>query len=183
MRKTHTALLVMAALVVAAFAAPAAASADYWTEEGHPLEETVEFSMSSGAFTREGPVFGMKCGAVNAQVRIGEAVSEMPTISFTKCEGTGAMAGIKMTATPEGLPWAVQPKALSGKVIINTGTLQVKRNDTGAGVGGVSGSSYWELTPNSPEAISSFKLLGSTVWGMTDKATFSVSPAGQYGFE
>jgi hypothetical protein len=183
MKKTHTALLVMAALVVAAFAAPAAASADYWTEEGAPLEETSEFTMSSGAFTREGPVFGMKCGAVSAQVRVGEAVSDMPAISFSKCEGTGAMAGIKMTATPEGLPWAVQPKAQTGKVIVNTGILQVKRNDTGAPVGGVSGSSYWELTPDHTEAISSFKLLGSTVWGMTDKASFSVSPAGRYGFE
>ena len=171
-------------------ACSASSASAVWTQEGAPLEETVELSLDGswgGNLAAAG--YGWQCDKVTGDLILEAETdsADLSNLSFAKCYGRGALSGLLLDVIPAELPWALESK---GGVLNSLGTYNftiVYKNAFNEPIGKSSSCSMdWTLTPDNQGAISEF--VGShnsecEGQPFASSSQFSVSPAGSYGWE
>lgn len=205
-------LLALAALSVAAFAAPGIAAAEEWTkngtelgaatapvfsDEGFPVEEGADTIALQGNVGFESEYGGSEC-TWNAAAKLGAKsslgwVTEV-SIDPESCKFFGGLSHCKATsATVNELPWGLVAGSTTMDASVDL-TLKLTGNFFCLW-SEVTYSDWYHLTPDNPKAINSltpggellatFKRKNGTIDEAmaTASGELNVSPAGRYGME
>jgi hypothetical protein len=187
-------LLAALAVMAAAFAVPAVASASNWKDKGVALTE-MRTIPGSGKASFTGSLGGVSCGTITGEITLepgstGTIPKFSPTLS--SCVGTGGLSGCTVTGiTVKNLPWGLHDEATYGTAG-GLGGGKVEITNTFSGFFCPSSITIFEegakmpkLTPDSTTAIKKFTLSGeleATVGGaVTISGEFSPSNASDSG--
>jgi len=180
-------LLTASLVAIAAFAVPAAASAN-WTEEGEVISENRELGFSGPANFQIPGTFGWEW-EMSLELRLiaGTTTAEVTSYADSNCKGMLAFAGLSCTGEARNLPWIAHVK---GETIQITGYDVLYRFYAGSHEGpvarqaGLTGNII--ATPDNREAISSVTLEGegTTANGApaTVAGTLNATPPEVFGF-
>jgi hypothetical protein len=177
MRRKHIASLAgLAALCMAAFAAPAA-NADYWHSEGNPLTESVEVAFSGPVNPAPGYAH---CNKASGTLVLDPGdLGEITSITYSGCTAMG----MPVTFTPLGLPWSVKAISSGASAYIFTDEVSENVKYNGQNLW-TQMDSTWNLIPDNFEEMSSLTISGQNEFAnMAYTGEFGLTPAGAYGIE
>jgi hypothetical protein len=188
-------LVAVLAVIVAAFAIPAVASASNWKDKGVELTETRNIPMS-GKFSFTGSLGGVSCSTVNANVKLepgesGQITDFTPVLS--SCHGTGGLSGCTVSGpTIQWLPWGIDIDFFLPQITI-TGGIGITWHFSGffcpATISLTStGTRMPVLTPDNGSAIHSLTIggeleanVGGAVTASGELKPTNASDSGTYG--
>jgi hypothetical protein len=179
-------LLASMALAAIAFAAPAAAQAE-WTHDHEPLSEpaTIHFHGDARFFVPFVGSFGCEVHGTMEATPGDEAHVTQFTPYTNTCSGTGALTGCQLEKHSATVPWDAHANTTSGDITVTNATL-FNNYVPGSCLFGTE-TSHLEfdevtLTPDNADTINSVELSGvDNTLGAEASGTLDVTPAGTYG--